>query len=157
MSNADLKDLQVELAQLKEKNKQLYEERVLPRLKSKVDEFLAVFEDYFRERGFVVRTSHQSVMVAYDSLEFKAFTNDGNDIFIMKDRDQIASISVKYNTPNQSASYTFDHTIDQLKWEIKKEQTLSSYLERPEFFYTGSEFGRRYEHPLTVLDSIFHI
>ncbi|PTY77099.1 hypothetical protein B5V89_15685 [Heyndrickxia sporothermodurans] len=157
MCNAEITDLQVELTHLKEKNKQLYENNVFPGMKRKVDEFLAAFEDYFRERGFVVRTGHQSVMVAYDSLEFKAFTNDGNDIFIMKDREQIASISVKYNTPNQSASYTFDHTIDQLKWEIKKEQTLSNYLETPEFFYTGSEFGRRYELPLTVLDSIFHV
>lgn len=157
MSTTEIKDLQAELIHLKEKNKQLYENNVLTGMKIKVDEFLASFEDYFRERGFVVRTSHRSVTAAYDSLEFKAFTNDGNDIFIMKDREQIASISVTYNTPNQSASYTFDHMIDQLKWEIKKEQTLSSYLETPEYFYTGSEFGRRYEHPLAVLDSIFHV
>lgn len=157
VSTQEIENLKRELSHLKEMNTQTYHEKVEPAIKAKVEEFLAAFEDFFRERGFVVKKEYQSVRVAFDSLEFKAFTNGGHDLFIMKEREQIASVSVKYKKPTKTAHYIFDDQIDQLKWEVNKEKTLTSYLENPAFYYTGSEFGHQYEHPLTVLESIFQV
>lgn len=157
MNSNKIDELNMELQAIKKKNSHAYQHNVLPGIQKKTKEFLAAFEDYFRERGFVVKKEQHSVKVAFDSLEFTAFTKDEHDIFILKEREPIASISVKHKTPTKSAAYTFDHPQDQLNWEIKKEKTLANYLEHPEFYYTGSEFGKQYEHPLTVLDSIFHV
>ncbi|MGE8203497.1 hypothetical protein ACQKP0_02955 [Heyndrickxia sp. NPDC080065] len=152
-----IETLKLELSRLKETNVKLYQNNIEPTIKKKVQEFLQTFEDYFRERGFVVKKKDHSVKAAYSSLEFEAFSNDGDDIFIMKEREQIASISVKHKRPNQLAAYTFENALEQLKWEIDKEKSLTTYLENPVFYYTGSDFGRQYESPETVLDSIFHV
>lgn len=157
MSKSDLEKLTFELNKIKELNSKLLENNIQPILKEKVQDFLDAFEDYFRERGLVVNAGHLTVRAALDSLEFTAFSKGDPTIFILKDRETIASISVKYKTPTRSASYQFDTEEEQLKWEIKKENTLFSYLENPEFYYTGSEFGRPYYDPLVVLESIFHV
>ncbi|PKR85426.1 hypothetical protein [Heyndrickxia camelliae] len=152
-----LEELQTELANLKETNQKIMEEKINPELKRKVQEFLDAFEDYFRERGFVVKKNQGTIRVAYSSLEFSAFANDENDIFIMKEREQIASISVKYKKSKMGIHLVSADPIERLSKEIEKQQTIAQDLENPHFYYTGSEFGYLYETPFSVLDSIFHV
>lgn len=152
-----LEELQAELDNLKENNHKLFEEIIIPELKRKVQEFLDAFEDYFRERGFVVKKNQGTIQVAYSSLEFSAFANDENDIFIMKEREQIASISVKYKKTRMGIHLVPADPVERLSKEIEKEKTISKELENPQIYYTGSEFGYLYETPLSVLDSIFHV
>ena len=120
MSKSDLEKLTFELNKIKELNSKLLENNIQPILKEKVQDFLDAFEDYFRERGLVVNAGHLTVRAAFDSLEFTAFSKGDPTIFILKDRETIASISVKYKTPTRSASYQFDTEEEQLKWEIKR-------------------------------------
>lgn len=152
-----LEELQTELANLKEHNQKVMEEKINPELKRKVQDFLDAFEDYFRERGFVVKKNEGTTRVAYSSLEFSAFANNENDIFIMKEREQIASISVKYKKEGMGIHLVPADPIERLSKEIEKQHTLAKELENPQFYYTGSEFGYAYETPLSVLDSIFHV
>ncbi|MBS4174869.1 hypothetical protein [Bacillus sp. FJAT-49736] len=152
-----LEDLQVELSNLKEINHKHFENNILPGLKLKVKEFLYAFEDYFRERGFVVKKDQNTIRVAYDSLEFSAIANEQNDIFIMKEREQIASISVKYKKAKMNLHLVPSDPADQLAMEIEKQRVMMRDLENPQFYYTGSEFGYQYETPMSVLESIFYV
>jgi hypothetical protein len=151
-----IEDLKIKLTNLKERNNQLYQENVQPGIKIKVQAFLHAFEEYFRERGFVVKKDQHTVKVAYDSLEFTAFTNDSHDIFIMKEREQIASISVKHKNARIDSQVKFADPLEKLSKEIDIEKALSHDLENPTLYYTGSEYGHQYDTPLSVLESIFH-
>lgn len=152
-----LEDLQVELANLKKNNHKLFEEIIIPELKRKVQEFLDAFENYFRERGFVVKKDQGTIRVAYNSLEFSAFTNNDHDIFIMKEREQIASISVKYKKTRMGIHLVPADPVERLAKEIEKEKNIAEEMRNPHFYYTGSEFGHVYETPQSVLESIFHV
>jgi hypothetical protein len=160
MSNNELQDLKQKLINLKEKNLELIQQNVLPIRDSKKQEFLNAFEGFFRERGFVIRKRNDSVMASYDTLHFKAFSNESGELLIMKGKEQIACISIHYigelvqqvifgqrNKPEDS--------VYQLEKEIEKEEILSINLEKPEFYYTGTNSEIHFDTPLTILDSIF--
>jgi hypothetical protein len=160
MSIKDIEELKDELANLKEKNRALFQKNSQTVIKVKIQEFLHAFEDYFRERGFVIRKKEDSVRAAFDTLHFKAFTNESHDIFIMKGKEQIASITVSFKGARKSGDLAdpqdnFEELTVQLEREIEKEKTLSSDLENPVFYSSGGEFGHPYDSPLTVLESIF--
>jgi hypothetical protein len=161
MSIKDIEQLTGELANLKELNRELFQKHVQPGIKERLQEFLNAFEDYFIERGFVIRKKEDSVSAAYDTLHFKAISNESNDIFIMKGREQIASITVNHKGERKSADFTvplgtLGEIIVQLETEIDKEKALSYELKNPLFYYTGKDFGHQYDSPLSVLESIFH-
>ena len=101
--------------------------------KLKVKEFLDTFEDYFRDRGFVIKKKEDSVRAAYETLHFKAFTDDSDNIFIMKGKEQIASISVNDKSLRES---------------IKHESSL--------FYYFEKDLVHPFDSPLSVLNSIFN-
>lgn len=151
-------ELKKELAHLKEMNRSLVETIVEPGINRKVEEFLECFEDYFRERGFVIRKKNGTVRVSFDTLHFKAFANEVRDIFIMKGKEQIAVVKVRLEGEHQSGGQGFGvETPDQLEAEIEKETARSNVFQNPVFYYSGSEFGSKYETPLSVLDSIFGV
>ena len=117
-----------ELLSLRIKDHDLYEKTVQTVLIEKRQEFLDVFEDYFRERGFVIRKRNDSVRASFDILHFKAFTDETGKIMIMKGKEEIANIYIH-----------FDGDTD------------------PDFYYTGSNFEIRFDSPLAILESIFQI
>lgn len=152
-------ELKNELAQLKEMNRELYQTNVELGISRKVQEFLDGFEEYFSERGFVIRKKNETVRVSFDTLHFKAFSNEGSDIFIMKGKEQIASVTVGFAGERQSSGDRgfVGESVEGLKMEIENEKARSDSLRNPVFYYTGSEFGYKYETPLLVLNSIFGV
>ncbi|CAH2714763.1 hypothetical protein BACCIP111895_01939 [Neobacillus rhizosphaerae] len=157
MEIKDSEALKHELAAVRERNQELYAKNVQPGIKVKMQEFLDAFEEYFRERGFVIRKKADSVTVAYDTLHFKAFSNETHDIFIMKGREQLASITVYYNGARKlvESRQNVDGSFVQFESEIEKEKALSTLFDNPVFYYTGHEIGHPYDTPLAVIDSIF--
>jgi hypothetical protein len=154
----ELKELKLELNRLKEENRKVYQDIVVTGYQKKVQEFLDSFEDYFRERGFVIRKKENRVRVAFDDLHLKAFSDGGRDIFIMRGKEQIASVTVKFigegKVGNQGSSV---ETLDGLKKELEEEKTVAEDLRNPVYYYTGREFGYKYDTPSTVLKSIFGV
>ncbi|WP_286228692.1 hypothetical protein [Neobacillus mesonae] len=157
MSMKNLEELKVELAYLIEMNHELYEKNVLPVMNMKIEEFLNAFEDYFRERGFVVRRKDDSVIVSFDILHFKAAFNENHEIFIMKGREQIALIQVKFNGEDELKEDFDGESAAQIEMEIEKQKQITAYLKKPEVFYAGGESGPRFDNPLTLLMSIFNV
>ncbi|MDR6999222.1 hypothetical protein [Neobacillus niacini] len=117
-----------ELLKLKENNQELYQKNVQSALVEKRQEFLDEFEDYFRERGFVIRKSSDSVRASFDTLHFKAFSDETGKLMIMKGKEEIANIYIH-----------FDGDTD------------------PNFYYTGSNFEIKFDSPLAILESVFQI
>jgi hypothetical protein len=155
MSSVEIEKLKMELNHLKDLNRELFQTNVEPELHKRVQEFLNGFEDYFRERGFVIRKKDDKVRVSFDTLHLKAFSDGGRDIFIMKGKEQIASVTVKFiGEANTSVKGKMDD-LEQLEKEIGREKSLANDLSNPVFYYTGRDFGFKYETPLDVLDSIF--
>lgn len=158
MNGKETEELKVELKRVKEQNQELFQTIVEPGLHSKVQEFLDSFEDYFRERGFVIRKKNDKVRVSFEDLHLKAFSEGGRDIFIMRGKEQIASVTVKLVGEGKPGGIgQMVDSLDQLEKELQKEKSLTHDLKNPEFYYTGREFGIKYETPLSVLDSIFGI
>lgn len=157
MSN-EIEELKLELDRLKEHNRELLQTNVEPGLHRKVQEFLDGFEDYFRERGFVIRKKENKVRVSFDDLHLKAFSDGGRDIFIMRGKEQIASVTVKFIGEGMSgAQGQMVESVGKLEKEIEKEKSLANDLRNPVFYYTGREFGFKYETPLSVLESVFGV
>ncbi|MBU8918658.1 hypothetical protein BGM25_21685 [Bacillus sp. FJAT-29953] len=158
MNGKEIEELKVELNHVKEQNQELFQTIVEPGLHSKVQEFLDSFEDYFREKGFVIRKKNDKVRVSFDDLHLKAFSDGGRDIFIMRGKEQIASVTVTLIGEGKPGSIgQMPDSLDQLEKELEKEKSLSYALKNPVFYYTGREFGIKYETPLSVLNSIFGI
>ncbi|MCH6269011.1 MULTISPECIES: hypothetical protein [Neobacillus] len=158
MNGKEIEELKVELNRVKEQNQELFQTIVEPGLHSKVQEFLDSFEDYFRERGFVIRKKNDKVRVSFDDLHLKAFSDGGRDIFIMRGKEQIASVTVKFiGEGKKGIQSQMDDSLDQLEKEMEKEKSFTDNLKNPVFYYTGRDFGYKYETPLSVLDSIFGI
>jgi hypothetical protein len=161
MSIKEIEELKTELANLKEKNREFFHKSAQVIIKRRIQEFLYAFEDYFRERGFVIRKKDDSVRVAYETLHFKAYTNDRHDIIIMKGKEQIASVTVNFKNSRRPGVFTdprdnIEESIVQIEREIEKEETLSNHFENPMFYCSGSDFGHPYDSPSTVLESIFN-
>jgi hypothetical protein len=161
VSNKDIEQLTGELANLKERNGELFQKHIQPGKKEKIQEFLNAFENYFSERGFVIRKKENSVRAAYDTLHFRAISNDSEDIFIMKGREQIASITINHKGARKTTAFTdplgaLGEIIVQLETEIALEKSLTNDFENPVFYYTGRDFGHLYDSPLSVLESIFN-
>ncbi|MCM3767028.1 hypothetical protein [Neobacillus niacini] len=154
MSN-EIEELKLELNRLKDDNRELFQTLVEPGLHRKVQEFLDSFEDYFRERGFVIRKKENKVRVSFDDLHLKAFSDGGHDIFIMRGKEQIASVTVKFIGEGESGGRQ-GQSVDLLD-QLEKEKSLANDLSNPVFYYTGREFGFKYETPLSVLESIFGV
>ncbi|WP_066319198.1 hypothetical protein [Bacillus sp. FJAT-29814] len=150
----EIEELKLELNRLKENNRELLQTNVKPGLQRKVQEFLDDFEDYFRERGFVIRKKENKVRVSFDDLHLKAFSDGGHDIFIMRGKEQIASVTVKFIGEGKSGGQ--GQSVDLLD-QLEKEKSLAKDLSNPVFYYTGREFGFKYESPLSVLESIFGV
>lgn len=160
MSIKEIEELRTELANLKEKNRELFQKTAKAVIKERIQEFLNAFEDYFRERGFVIRKKDDSVRASYETLHFNAFTNDRHDIFIMKGKEQIASINVNFKGKKKTRNFTYsgDNREDLIaQLEIEKEKSLLNYLEYPIFFCSGNDFGHPYDSTLSVLESIFNV
>ncbi|MCM3570401.1 hypothetical protein [Neobacillus mesonae] len=150
-------ELKVELAYLKGLNQELFEKNVLPAIHAKIEEFMDAFEDFFRERGFVVRRKNDSVRVSFDILHFKAFSNENQTILITKGKEQIALIPVKYKGNDGIKNSREAASISQLEKEIEREKQLSLELKEPEVYYTGGELGPRFDDPFPILNSIFNV
>jgi hypothetical protein len=161
MSIKEIEELRTELANLKEKNRELFQKTAKAVINERIQEFLNAFEDYFRERGFVIRKKDDSIRASYETLHFKAFTNDRHDIFIMKGKEQIASITVNFKSSIKSGDFTeppnnLEESIVQIEREIEKEKISSNHFENPVFYCSGSDFGLPYDNPLSILESIFN-
>lgn len=162
MNTKDMEELKTELANVKEMNRNLFEQNVLPVIKTKEAAFLDAFEEYFRERGFVIRRKTDSVTVSFDVLHFKAFCNENQEILITKGREQIALIPVTFKGASEATSYLhgdplFAGTMSQWKKEVERQKGLSEDLLHPDVFYTGGESGPWFDNPMTVLYSIFNV
>lgn len=154
----NMEELKVELDSLKKNNQELFQTNVQPEFQRKVQEFLDGFEDYFRERGFVIRKKESTVRVSFDTLHLKAFSEGSHDIFIMRGKEQIASVTVKFiGEGKPEVTGKNDDSLHQLEKEIESEKSIANNLRNPEFYYTGRDFGFKYDSPLAVLESIFGI
>lgn len=154
----EIQGLKMELIRVKEENRTLFQDIVVPGYQKKVQEFLDSFEEYFRERGFVIRKKENRVRVSFDDLHFKAFSDGGRDIFIMRGKEQLASVTVKFTGEGQTGVIGKSvETVDGLKQELEVEKTVADGLRYPVYYYTGREFGNKYETPSSVLESIFGV
>ncbi|MDP4085469.1 MAG: hypothetical protein Q8934_12765 [Bacillota bacterium] len=156
MSYDEVQALKNELTSVKEKNNHLFQQNVLPKKEEKKQEFLDVFEEFFREKGFVVQKKTDSVRASFDTLNFKAFFNENGELIIMNGRDPIASILIRFNGEKHSIT-NFNESVIQLKKELENENILSIKLENPMFYYTGANSDIRFDSPLSVLNSIFQL
>lgn len=148
--------LKNELNKLRAKNEQLFQDNVLPLINAKRHEFLDSFEDFFRDRGFVIKKSADSVRASYDTLHFKAFLNENGEMIIMKGREQIAGINVSFDSSfHLNQEKMTGKSVSLLEKEFEKEQILSSTLENPICYYSGRNSDIRFENPDSVLENIF--
>ncbi|KHD86319.1 hypothetical protein G4D61_08405 [Bacillus ginsengihumi] len=162
MSEKDVEVLKREFVSLQEKNTKLFEQDVLPAIAQKKQAFLDAFEDYFRERGFIVKKRNGAVRVSYDyTLQFKAFSNESDELFIMKGKEQIACISLHFkgeeNSQINSQRNNPTDSIHLLEKEIEREKMLSMDLVEPEIYYAPTNSQIFFDNPYAILESIFQI
>ncbi len=156
----ELEDLKERLEEKQRIHATLYQEKVVPLLKTYEDDLYNMLKSYFEENEFNVSESKLSFEARYKNLIYEVESNN-KTIVISRDGDKgpLLEVVVTYkSSAGGSKSYTAKNEYEKQRESLKHRIELEDYgieiLNNPKVYYQVRD-GSKFDHAKDIVDILF--